>query len=144
MRHYRCDSPEAAARIVAACLLSNGHLGIAGLDALERCGMEERLNINRLQLLGIMQQMCEDLMWAACLNWGDACRLDPAVVFHLAHDVKDRRLRREVLALCEHGAHADAHLSEGEALFIKLLRSAWDMAAEPASPRSSNSLALAS
>jgi hypothetical protein len=38
MRHYRCDSPESAARIVAACLLSDGHLGIDELKALDRCG----------------------------------------------------------------------------------------------------------
>ena len=51
MRHYRTDSPEAAARIVAACLLSDGHVGIDELEALDRMGMEHRLAINRGQLL---------------------------------------------------------------------------------------------
>jgi len=40
MRHYHCDSPEAAGLIVAACLLSDGHLGLAELEALDRCGMK--------------------------------------------------------------------------------------------------------
>jgi len=131
MRHYRSDSPEAAARIVAACLLSDGHVGVDELEALERYGMEARLKMNRGQLLAVMQQMCEDLTSTAYLNWGDACRLDPAVIFCLAQDVKDWRLRREVLALCNESAHADGHLSEGEAMFIQLLRSAWQIPETP-------------
>ena len=121
MRHYRSDSPEAAARIVAACLLSDGHVGVDELEALERYGMEARLKMNRGQLLVVMQQMCEDLTTTAYLNWGDTCRLDPAVIFSLAADVKDWRLRREVLTLCQEGAHADGHIAEGEAVFIHLL-----------------------
>ncbi|MDR7009872.1 tellurite resistance TerB family protein [Paraburkholderia strydomiana] len=125
MRHYRPDSPEAAARIVAACLLSDGHVGIDELDALDRMGMEQRLTMNREQLLAVMQQMCEDLTMSAYLNWSDACRFDPAVIYHLAQDVRDWRLRREILALCEEGAHANGHLSEGEAGFIRVLRNMW-------------------
>jgi hypothetical protein len=127
MRHYLTDSPQAAARIVAACLLADGHLGIDELDALDRCGMAQRLNMDRRQLLGVIQQMCEDLTTTAYLNWGDTCRLDPAVIFSLAADVKDGRLRREVLELCQEGAHADGHIAEGEAVFIHLLRAAWQM-----------------
>lgn len=125
MRHYRTDSPEAAARIVAACLLSDGHVGIDELEALDRMGMEQRLKMNRGQLLAVMQHMCEDLTTSAYLNWGDACRFDPAVIYHLAQDVRDWRLRREILALCEEGAHADGHVSEGEAAFIGVLRNIW-------------------
>jgi hypothetical protein len=125
MRHYRTDSPEAAARIVAACLLSDGHVGIDELEALDRFGMERRLMMNRGQLLTVMQQMCEDLTTSAYLNWGDACRFDPAVIYHLAQDVRDWRLQREILALCEEGAFADGHLSEREAGFIRVLRSIW-------------------
>ncbi|MDR7006227.1 tellurite resistance TerB family protein [Paraburkholderia strydomiana] len=125
MRHYRTDSPEAAARIVAACLLSDGHVGIDELEALHRMGMEQRLTMNRGQLLTVIQQMREDLTTSAYLNWGDACRFDPAVIYHLGHDVRDWRLRREILALCEEGARADGHLSEGEAGFIRVLRNIW-------------------
>ncbi|SIT50532.1 conserved hypothetical protein [Paraburkholderia piptadeniae] len=137
MRHYRCDSPEAAARIVAACLLSDGHVGIHELEALDRYGMEERLRLNREQLLAVIQQMCEDLTTTAYLNWGDTCRLDPAVIFQLAQDVKDARLRREVIALCKESAHADGHLSEGEDMFMRVLRAAWRMPQENDPPQHS-------
>ncbi|MBN3755526.1 TerB family tellurite resistance protein [Paraburkholderia sp. Tr-20389] len=146
MRHYRSDSPEAAARIVAACLLSDGHVGIDELEALDRYGMEERLQMNRGQLLAVMQQMCEDLTTTAYLNWGDACRLDPAVVFGLAQDIKDWRLRREIIALCEEGAQADGHISDPEALFIRTLHAAWYMPGAREiyeSPRSRERLTLA-
>jgi hypothetical protein len=138
MRHYRCDSPETAASIVAACLLSDGHLGIDELKALDRCGMERRLNINRGQLLGIMRQMCEDLMSTPCLNWSDTCRPNPDMVSQLAQDVQDRRLREEIIALCEEGAYADGHRSENCAVFIRLLRDAWKASDEP--PRSRDAL----
>ncbi|HWT35232.1 MAG TPA: TerB family tellurite resistance protein [Paraburkholderia sp.] len=146
MRHYRSDSPEAAARLVAACLLSDGHVGIDELEALDRYGMQERLNISRAQFLAVMQQMCEDLTTTAYLNWGDTCRLDPAVIFGLAQDIKDWRLRREIIALCEEGAQADGHIAEAEAMFIRMLHSAWYMPGARTiyeSPRSLERLTLA-
>jgi hypothetical protein len=105
--------------------------------------MEQRLNMDRGKMLAVIQQMCEDLTTTAYLNWGDTCRLDPAVIFALAHDVKDERLRREVVALCKEGAHADGHITEGEAVFIRLLRTAWQMpeAHETARPRRTLTLA---
>jgi hypothetical protein len=142
MRHYRCDSPEAAARIVAACLLSDGHVGVDELEALDRCGMQQRLNMSRGQLLAVMQQMCEDLTTTAYLNWGDTCRLDPAVIFHLAQDVKDVHLRRQIIALCNEGAHADGHFSEVEAGFIRMLRAAWRMPEVNDRPRLRGTLRL--
>src|SRR5882757_3801896 len=72
MRHYQCDSPEAAARIVAACLLSDGHVGKDELEVLERHGIEQRLSLRPRQFLAVVQTLCEDLTFAAYLNWGDA------------------------------------------------------------------------
>ncbi|MFC0400188.1 TerB family tellurite resistance protein [Paraburkholderia rhizosphaerae] len=125
MRHYRSDSPETAARIIAACLLCDGHVGFEELQALDRCGIEQRLHINRGQLLGIMRELCEELMSTPCLNWNDSCRPDPEMVLHLAQDVRDLRLREEIIALCEAGAYPDGHRSENCIVFIQMLRDAW-------------------
>ena len=84
MRHYQCDSPEAAARVVAACLLSDGHVGMDEIEALERHGIEQRLSLHPGQFMAVMQTLCEDLTSAAYLNWGDACRLDAVIVEQLA------------------------------------------------------------
>ena len=61
MRHYQCDSPEAGARIVAACLLSDGHVGKDEMEALDRHGIEQRLSLRPRQFLAIVQTLCEDL-----------------------------------------------------------------------------------
>ena len=137
MRHYQCDSPEAAARIVAACLLSDGHAGADVIEALDRHGIEQRLSLRPRQFLAIVQTLCEDLTSAAYLNWGDACRVDPVIVSQLAADVQDSQIRRDVIWLCKEAIHADRHISEGEARFIHLLRAAWNFPerADRARPR---------
>jgi hypothetical protein len=129
MRHYQSNSPEAAARIVAACLLSDGHVGSDEIEALDRYGLEQRLSLRPGQLPAIVQTLCEDLTCAAHLNWGDACTLDPVIVAQLAADVGDSQLRREVTRLCEETIHADKHISTGEARFLYLLRTAWGLPA---------------
>jgi hypothetical protein len=127
MRHYQCDSPEAAARIVAACLLSDGHVGMEEIEALDRHGIGARLSLHPRQFLAVVQSLCEDLTCSAYLNWGDACRLDPVVVVQLASEVQDWKMRRDVIWLCKEAIHADMHISEGEARFLRLLRAAWEM-----------------
>jgi hypothetical protein len=127
MRHYQCDSPEGAARIVAACLLSDGHVGKDKIEALDRHGIEERLSLRPGQFMAVVQALCEDLTCAAYLNWGDACRLDPEIVMQLAADVQDWQMRRDVLWLCKEAIHADRHISEGEARFLRHLRAAWEL-----------------
>jgi hypothetical protein len=145
MRHYQCNSPEAAARIVAACLLSDGHVGADEIEALDRHGIEQRLSLRPRQFLAVMQTLCEDLSCAAHLNWGDACRLDPVIVGQLAADVGDWQMRRDVIWLCEEAIHADKHISAGEARFLYLLRTAWELPAhaDRAHPREVISLGCA-
>ena len=131
MRHYQCDSPEAAARIVAACLLSDGHVGKDEMEALDRHGIEQRLSLRPRQFLAVVQTLCEDLTFAAYLNWGDACRLDPVAVVQLAADVQDWQMRRDIIWLCKEAIHADRHISEGEARFLLQLRAAWALPENP-------------
>ena len=137
MRHYQCDSPEAAARIVAACLLSDGHVGAEEIETLHRHGIEQRLSLRPRQFLSVVQTLCEDLTSTAYLNWGDACSLDSAIVGQLAADVQDWQIRRDVIWLCEEAIHADRHISDGEARFLYLLLAAWQLPeqADRARPR---------
>jgi hypothetical protein len=91
MRHYQCNSPEAAGRILAACLLTDGHLSITELEVLDRCGMERRLLLNRHRLLSIVQTLYEDLTRCGYLSWSDVCHVDPATLEWLAADVQRSR-----------------------------------------------------
>jgi hypothetical protein len=125
MRHYHCNSPEAAGRILAACLLSDGHLGLDELEALDRCGMESRLSINRSRLLSIVQTLYEDLTSGGYLSWNDVCQVDPATVAWLAADVDDLQLRCDIIELCSEAVVADRSHCDREANFLRLLREAW-------------------
>lgn len=129
MRHYHCNSPEAAGRILAACLLSDGHLGLTELDALDRCGMEKRLSLDRSRLLSIVQTLYEDLTRGGYLNWSDVCQADRATLAWLAADVRDERLRRDIIELCNEAVMADRSFCDREADFLRLLREAWQMPA---------------
>lgn len=129
MRHYQCNSPEAAGRILAACLLSDGHLSLTELEALDRFGMKKRLLLNRHRLLSIVQTLCEDLTRSGYLNWIDVCRVDPTTLAWLAADVQDRRLRRDILELCHEAVMADRGHCDREAEFLRLLREAWQIPA---------------
>jgi hypothetical protein len=129
MRHYHRNSPEAAGRILAACLLSDGHLGLTELEALDRCGMESRLSLNRSRLLSIVQTLYEDLTPSGYLNWSDVCQADPATLAWLAADVHDRQLRRDIIDLCNEAVMADRSHCDREADFLRLLREAWQIPA---------------
>ena len=131
MRHYQCNSPEAAGRILAACLLTDGHLSITELEVLDRCGMERRLLLNRHRLLSIVQTLYEDLPRCGYLSWSDVCHVDPATLEWLAADVQDRQLRRDILELCSEAVMADRDHCDREADFLRLLRDAWQLPAGP-------------
>ncbi|MFM0627220.1 TerB family tellurite resistance protein [Paraburkholderia xenovorans] len=131
MRHYQCNSPEAAGRILAACLLTDGHLSLTELEALDRCGMEKRLLLNRHRLLSIVQTLYEDLTRSGYLSWSDVCHVDPTTLAWLAADVQDRRLRRDILELCSEAVMADRGHCDREAEFLRLLRDAWQLPARP-------------
>src|SRR6201999_3320042 len=128
MHHYPLNSPEAAGRILAACLLTDGHLSLAELEALDRHGIEERLLLDRNRLLSVMQTLCEDLTRVGCLDWNKACQVDPVTLLLLAEDVQDPRMRRHIVELCYAAVLAEAGLCEREVGYLQLLCHAWNMA----------------
>ena len=127
MRNYECKSPEAAGRILAACLISDGHLSIAELEALDRCGLQKRLLLNRNRLLSIVQSLYEDLARCGYMSWNDVCHVDPETLAWLAADVQDRRLRKDIIELCNEALVAEDDFCEREAAFMKALCEAWEI-----------------
>lgn len=130
MRRYHCNTPEAAGRILAACLLTDGHFGLSELEVLERCGMEARLSLDRSRLLSIVRTHCEDLTRSGCLNWTAACEVDAATLAWMAAEVQDQRLRNDIVELCREAVMADRSHCEREAGFLRLLRREWQMPAQ--------------
>ena len=127
MRHYPLDSPRAAARIVVMSLIADGHIGNVEIEELERRGFYARLGLSSGELHEVVREVCEDLTRASYLTWDDACRVDTRVLQQLAEEVRDERMRREVLMLCEMAVVADGLVTCTEAAVIDTVKRAWRM-----------------
>lgn len=125
MRSYPCNSPEAAARLVALVLIADGHACRSELDALERLGAARELGLEPAAMSGIVQTLCEDLLLGACASGSLLANVDDATLASLMAEVNDPVLRGSVLRLAVAVANADRHLAEGEMLVLEAARRHW-------------------
>ena len=125
MRHYPTDNPHAAARIIVMSLIADGHIGSTEIEELERRGFYARLGLHAGELHEVVREVCEDLTRCSFLTWDDACRVDPRVMQRLAEEVRDERMRRDVLTLCESAVVADGVMTCTEAVVIDAVKHAW-------------------
>jgi len=52
-------------------------------------------------------------------------------VFGVKESVRAWQMRRDIIWLCKEAIHADRHISEGEARFLRQLRAAWKLSEHP-------------
>ncbi|MBB5204168.1 putative tellurite resistance protein B-like protein [Inhella inkyongensis] len=131
MRSYPMNSPQAAARIVALTLISDGVASPSEFEALGRMRAAERLGLSATELLQVLRELCEDLLTPQASQWQGA--VDSHLLPALLDEVRDPALRAQVLALCVAVAEADAHLSDGEGRLLALTAHHWSGAVRAAS-----------
>ncbi len=134
MRTYPMNSPQAAARIVALTLLSDGHVSQHELDLLDREGAAQALGLTRAELHTVVHDFCQDLLVGAPVCWADACQVDPRTMAWLFAEITDPTLRRSVLRLCVALAESDDHVADGESLVLNALVEHWGLQAELLQP----------
>lgn len=127
MRPYPKDSPEAAARIVALTLISDGQLKKAELAILESSNAHERLGLRSEQLRAVVHELCADLLEGARARGESDCLIDAALIDTLLTDVDAVELRRAVLRLCLQVIHADGHVHDGESIVLLALLDQWGL-----------------
>jgi hypothetical protein len=127
MRSYPVNSPQAAARIVALTLLSDGHLCKAEVDVLARQRAAEQLGLAPTQLQEVVRLFCEDLLSGVRTTWSDACSIDPRTLAALMAEVDDPELRGKVMNLCIAVVEADDHIAEGESTVLCAAVEHWQM-----------------
>lgn len=125
MRTYPCNSPEAAARLVALVLISDGHVCRSEIDALARLDAASELGLARDALPRIIQTLCEDLLLSAYASGSLLGNLDECALAALMAEVSDPTLQAKVIVLASAVAHADRHLADGEALVLAAARRHW-------------------
>ena len=125
MRSYPRNSPEAAARILALVLISDGHVCRSEFEALNRSDGVRHLGLDPQKLPGIVQTFCEDLLMDGFDGRSLLSRVEDGLMASLLAEVDAPQLRAQVLRLAESVAHADKHLSEGEAAMIQAISGIW-------------------
>lgn len=126
MQAYRRNSPEAAARIVALALVSDGNVCRAEFEAVSHLGIETQLGLQAGSFPTVVRALCEDLHLMA---WGGS-RVDPELLDSLLLDVTDVELQRKVLTLATAALHADRHVSDAETQLLEATARRWGLPQE--------------
>lgn len=125
MRNYPCNSPEAAARLVALVLIADGHVSRSEVDTLDLLGAAHDLGLEPDGMPRIVQTLCEDLLLGADASGSLFANIDESALASLMAEVTDPSLRAKVVHLATAVAHADRHLSDGEALVLAAASRHW-------------------
>ena len=132
MRNYPCNSPEAAARLVALVLIADGHVCRSEIEALDHCGAEHELGLAPDAMPRILQTLCEDLLLGADASGSLVAHIDESALASLMAEVSDPSLRAKVVRLAMAVAKADRHLADGEALVLEAASRHWGVAVSTA------------
>ncbi|PRX36651.1 hypothetical protein B0G75_101840 [Paraburkholderia sp. BL18I3N2] len=135
MRSYPRNSPQAAARIVALALTSNGHVCSSEERVLQKLNIAGELGLAPAQFEQIVQTLCEDHSVAQLSFAPPVGRLDPAMLTTLIDEIDDPALRRKVIRLCVAVAVADDYLADGEIALLAAMLNAWGPDLTPAANR---------
>lgn len=138
MRTYPRNSPEAAARIVALVLISDGHVCRSEIEALQNLHVEQELSLAPGSFAQVVRTLCEDLLMGAYGSGSMMCSVDESILASLLVEVDEPVLQAKVLRLASAAAEADRHLADAEAMVMTAARQHWrgrdaDQPAEPAS-----------
>lgn len=127
MRSYPHNSPEAAARIVALVLISDGHVCRSEFDILKQLGAERELGLEPKPLAHIVHTLCEDLLAGGYETGLLIANVDDSTLASLMAEISDPDLQRKVLQLSLAVARADGHLADGETLVVEAARHHWKL-----------------
>ncbi len=127
MRNYLCNSPQAAARIVALTVLADRDIGKTELDILDRLAVHTQLGLDRLEFHAVLDSLCDDLLSSQQLQWADACPADDRTLAELMGEIEDPLLRRKLLRLCIEIAEADGQVAVGESIVLTAAVEHWGL-----------------
>jgi Tellurite resistance protein TerB len=127
MKIYPLNSPQAAARIVALTLVSDGQLNRAEVEVLDAEQACDQLGLSRSELNTVIHDFCADLLCAASQAKRADCQLSPELIEQLLSEVQDPALRLKVLRICIAVAHADHQIHTGESMVLLAAMEAWDL-----------------
>ena len=140
MRSYPHNSPEAAARIVALVLISDGHVCSSEFDILKQLDAERELGLEPQLLPHIVHTLCEELLASGYATGSLMDNVDDRTLASLMAEISDPALQRKVLRLSVAAARADGHLADGETVVVEAVRHHWQLVdgEEPSASKSAH------
>ena len=132
MRSLPRNSPEAAARIVALVLISDGRVRRAEIDTLRDLRIERMLGLAPGRFIQVTQALCDDLLRGAYGAGSPACSIGARTLAAMMAEVDDPALQDTVLRLAIATAEADRHLAKAEAVVVAAAVHHWPGVAERA------------
>lgn len=135
MLSYPRNGPEAAARIVALVLISDGNVCRSEVEALQRLQVEQELGLAPGSFAQVVHTLREDLLMGAYGSGSMMCSVDESTMASLLAEVDEPGLQGKVLRLTNAAAEADKHLADAEALVVAAAHRHWrgGDASQPAS-----------
>lgn len=125
MRSYSHNSPEAAARIVALLLISDGHVSRQEMEALYGQDIERELSLAPGGFAQVLHTLCEDLLMAAHERRLLTGSIDQATLDAVMSEVTDTDLQHKVLYFADAAAMADRHVAAEEAWIMRAALTQW-------------------
>ena len=125
MRSYPHNSPEAAARIVALVLISDGHVCPSEFEALKQIDGAGDMGLKPQNMPGIVQTLCEDLLMEGFDGRSILSHVGDKLMAALMAEVDDPRLQSKVLRVAASVVNADKHLSDGETAMLDAINRHW-------------------
>ena len=125
MRSYPRNSPQAAARIVALILISDGHVSRSEYEAFNRIEGARDLSLEPQDMPDIVQTLCEDLLMEGFDGRSILSHMGDGFMVSLMAEVDDPQLQGKVLRIAASVVHADKHLSEGETAMLEAISLHW-------------------
>lgn len=123
MRHYETDSASAAGRLVALCMMVDGNMAPAELQALQRSRLLEYIDIDIDAFHDLVSDLCQDMLSTSVKH--EHVVLDQATIDALLGEIHAPALRREVLRAMWKIADADGVLADAEAALLSRACAIW-------------------
>ncbi|WP_323123711.1 PIN domain-containing protein [Burkholderia alba] len=131
MRTYPRNSPQAAARVVALVLISDGHVDHREEREIKNPEFGRELGLGPSEFAQIVQALCEDLSIAYAPSTPIASQVESKVLGVLLAEVDDPVLRRKTIRLCLAVAAADNFMADGEIAVLAAVLNAWVLQPKP-------------
>ncbi len=127
MRTYPRNSPEAAARLVALVLISDGNASKSEFEVLNGLGGVLDLGLEPKDMPGIVQTLCEDLLMEGFEGRSILTRVGEDLMASLTAEIDNPLLQAQVLRIARSVIYADGHLSDAEFAMLDAISRHWQV-----------------